>query len=152
VALHAEGNRLQFPRRFGGEAGGDFHVELGAREVDGPEAHLRGERHRDVARLQKIRTDEDLAEPATVLGLARERGVALLFGDVILRDEDLAERHPDRFGIARLALAGKACRHRRAELVQRLATRPSEPQPTSLSARDERVALVAPPWPTDRTG
>ena len=144
VALYAERDRPQLARGLGRKTVRDLDVELVARKIDGAESELRGERHRDVARRQDLGAHEDLTEARASICLLEERGVALSLGDVALRDEDVAQRHPDRFGIPGLTLARKARQHGRAELVQRLATRPTDTQPsTSLSARTE------PSWPGD---
>ena len=144
VALYAERDRPQLARGLGRKAVRDLDVELVARKIDGAESELRGERHRDVARRQDLGAHEDLTETRASVCLLEERGVALSLGDVALRDEDVAQRHPDRFGIPGLTLAREARQHGRAELVQRLAARPTDPQPsTSLSARTE------PSWPGD---
>ena len=101
--VRASGIAPQLARDRLGKAVRDLDVELVAREIDGAESELRGERHRDVARREHCGAHEDLAETARrCLTCSSERGVALRLGDELLRDEDVAQRQPDRLrGIRR---------------------------------------------------
>jgi hypothetical protein len=80
--------------------------------------------------------DEHFAEPATAAELGRERGVALLLGDEFVRDEDVAEGNAQwRAATGGDALTPEALEERRAELIERLATRPAETQPPDFLVR-----------------
>ena len=102
------------------------------REIDRPQPELGRERHRDVARREHTLADEDLAEAAAGASLRLECRVELRLGDELLRAEDLAQTQPRRQRCTLCAggpIAVEPLEHCRAEIVQRLTARPTDPQP-----------------------
>ena len=138
LAFDGERDRPQLVRDRGRKAPDDLGVELVAREVDGRQSELRGQRHRDVATGQDLHLDEDLAEAPTGSDLRGERGVPLLLGDEFLRDEHIAEGDAQgRAATGSDAVTPESLEERRAELIERLATRPIETQPPDFLVRPQ---------------